>query len=212
MSARWLRLLWLVVGVMLPGAVRAEIAPDLYAVSVPVAGQTAADLQRAAALGLREVAVRISGRSEAENSAALNAAAATADRYLAQYRYERNSADTAAATPWLAQLRFNPASVNELLRGAGLIGGAANILLRVSGIASFDDYAALLNYLGRLVAIKAASPIQLAGDEVTLQLKIQGGAEQLTRQLAQDTRLAPQASTDVVTPNVLHYRWAAPHG
>lgn len=209
MSAKWLHLLWLVVSVILPGAVRAEVAPDPYAVSVPVAGQTPADLQRAAALGLRELAVRISGRSDAENSAALNAAAPTAGRYLEQYRYEKNTADAGGVTPWLAQLRFSPASVNELLRGAGLIGAAENIVLRVSGITNFDDYSALLNYLARVAAIKTASPIQVTNDEVTLQLKMQGNAEQLTRQFAVENRLTPVAAESALP---LQYRWSAPRG
>lgn len=212
MVFRWQRWVWLVAGIWpLSGLVHAEAAPDPYAVSVPVAGQSAPDLQRAAALGLRELAVRISGRSDLDNNPAMSSAFASADRYLDQYRYERNTTDAAGTTPWLAQLHFSAAAVTQLLRNAGLSGSAENIVLRVTGIESFDDYAGLLNYLARLTAIRGASPMRVANDEVTLQLKIQGNTEQLERQFAVDNRLTPVTPTDAA-PAALQYRWAAPRG
>lgn len=90
--------------------------------------------------------------------------------------------------------------------------GAEGVTLRVVGIGSFDDYVGLLNYLAHVAVIKAANPIQVANDEVTLQLKMQGSTDQLIAQLALEARLAPQASVDVAAPNALHYRWVAPHG
>jgi hypothetical protein len=211
MALRSLHWVWLVAALLMAGFAHAQAAPDLYAISVPVSGQNSADLQRAAAQGLRELVVRLTGRSDVENNAALNSAYAGADRYLEQYRYERNATDSAGATPWLAQLRFSAASVNDLLRNAGLFGGAASVVLRVTGIESFDDYAALLNYLSRLAVIKGVSPVQVTNDEVTLQLKMQGSAEQLVQQFAVEKRLTPTAD-GAPASMPLQYRWAAPRG
>lgn len=86
------------------------------------------------------------------------------------------------------------------------------ITLRVVGISNFDDYAGLLNYLGRVAAIKTANPIQVTNDEVTLQLKMQGSAEQLVSQLALENRLTPAVAAEGAVSQPLQYRWSAPRG
>ncbi len=328
---------------------RAESVPDLYAVTVPVAGQTQTDLQRAAAVGLRELVVRLSGRSSAADAPGLDAMYANAVRFLDQYSYERGGSGDA---PWLAELRFGSASIDSELHKAGLPvwGGnrpalqtvlvidangtraivddtspyantlrdqwrrrglvlhlprnanainiddvmqldtakvvastperadgfvlgrvtlaadgscnsawslslgtqegmnaqsfsaestgdalstcvasaldrivddfsaqyaiapnrsAEGVVLRVAGIANFDDYAALLNYLRRLAVIQNAQPVFVSGDAISLQLKVVGSAEQLARQLALESRLVPtHSATDTTLPVALSYRWA----
>lgn len=345
---RWLDLLLGCGLIAMAACVRAEIVPDLYAVSVPVAAQGQGDLQRAAAAGLRELAVRIAGRSSAASDPALAPVFANAIRYLDQYRYERNTGTDAA---WLAQLHFSSLQIDGELRKAGLpvwggnrpalqtlvviedkgtrvviddnspyanalreqwrrrglvlhlpadasvfsvddvarldavklgaaaqaradglllgritltangvcdshwllnLGpqsfnadatgtaltacvasaldrlvdnfspqyaiaansGAEGLVLRITGIVSFDDYAALLNYLRRLAAIKNAQPVLVRGDEVLFQLKVEGSAEQLTRQLALESRLTPvdnleKNSANSPLPVALSYRWTA---
>lgn len=326
----------------------AEAVPDLYSVGVPVAEQSPAELQRAAAAGLRELAVRVSGRSSAASEPALSAAFGNAMHSLEQYRYERN---TAGDSPWLAQLRFASAQVDNDLRKSGLpvwggnrpallavfalddkgartiideqsplanvlreqwrrrglllhlprnasglsvddvmrldsakvrttlsahgdglllgrialsasgncdarwslslgaqtfdaettansLGicaanaldrivdnfsaqyaiaansGSEGIVLRVIGVASFDDYSSLLNYLRRLAVIKSAQPVLIRGDEILLQLKIAGSTEQLARQLALESRLvstvapADSSTANARLPATLNYRWA----
>ncbi|HEY3700146.1 MAG TPA: hypothetical protein VGK97_12480, partial [Spongiibacteraceae bacterium] len=90
---------------------------------------------------------------------------------------------------------------------------AEGIVLRITGVTSFDDYAAIVNYLRHLSLIKSASPVLLRNDELLLQLKIEGGTEQLTRQLALESRLAPTdnpATAQTPLPIALSYRWSAP--
>lgn len=356
-SLRYLRVyslirsfIWPLVGVALllgVGGARAEPGGDLYLVGVPVGEQSAAELRRGAGAGLRELAVRVSGRSDAERNPALSAAFAGAERYVEQYRYERNASAETGAAPWLLQLRFGRGPVEALLRGAGLplwganrpvlqtwlvledggtrrfvddgtaqvpaalreqlrrrglelrfpgnfsaasvdevwqldtarlaaaagreallvgrlaqaaggwsvawtlvangqqysaegrgdtlgaalqpavdravdalspqyavaSGGAAEgLTLHVSGVDSFADYAALLSYLKRLGAVKSVSPLQLSGAELVLQLKIEGGPEQLARQLALESRLTVEATPAAAGASSLYYRWAAPRG
>lgn len=341
-------LFWLGSGLLIIALrAQAEVVPDLYAVTVPVAEQSQSELQRAAGVGLRELAVRISGRSNAASDPALAAAFAAAMRYLDQYRFERGASGDA---PWLAQLHFAPAPVDAELRRAGLpiwggnrpalqavvvledkglrsvidenspvanvlreqwrrrglvlhlprsasavhadevaqldaakvtaslpqrgdglllgrvvmaaggacesnwslqLGvqsfrgdasgdrlalcvasafdrlvdgfaaqyaiaansGAEGILLRVTGVVSFDDYATLLNAMRRLTLVKNAQPVLVHDDEIVLQLKIAGNAEQLARQLALESRLTPtenRASASAgMSPAALSYRWVA---
>lgn len=323
-------------------------AADLYAAVVPVTEQSNAELRRGAGIGLREVLVRVSGRSDAVRSAALSDALGDAGRYLDQYRYDRNPAADSGAAPWLLQLRFSANSVAQLLRGAGLpvwvgnrpalqlwlateeggrrsvvdeqsplapalraqaqrrglalhfprdaralgadeiwqagavdaraaaLAGSGEIVvlgrlsqqsgrcssawllpgaaaplpadgdaadtcfaagfdriadalaqqyaaaassdangttvLRVAGIDSFGAYAALLGYLKQIGAIKAATLQQVDGDVVQLQLKLEGSAEQLARQLALDNRLAPDSGAAAAQSATLHYRWQAARG
>ena len=312
---------------------RAEIVPELYTVNVPVADQTAAELQRAAGTGLRELAVRITGRSDAERSSALASAFADAQRLLTHYRYERSG------DGWSAQLKYASSSVDQLLRNANLpvwgpdrpvlkawlvvndgqgarfiddaapisaalraqaqrrgvllhlatdfsgvtaddvarldvttvqaatqgrvpvlllgrieqngnsfsgpwllaangqqvnaeqraeslpeylaanfdrlidvlsaqyattAAGSEGVILSVSGVSRYEDYAALLSYLQRISLIKRAQPMIVRDDEVQLQLNLRGTAEQLTRQFALENKLTP---LDAAT-NALSYRWS----
>lgn len=331
----------------------AEVVPNLYQADVPVAEQSPAELRRAARAGLAEVLVRVSGQTDAERNPALAAALAQAERYLEQYRYERNPAP--GEQPWLARLNFAGDQSERLLRNAGLpvwganrpsllvvlafddgsgarslvsesgqpelvaalqeqarrrglslhfppadaaaqlppdaiwqldagaaqplleryhadslllghltqtdghwagawsltlgeqrsdaeaqgdslpasltpafnkladalgaqyavsaAGGAEGLLLRLNGIGNFDDYARALAYLQQLGAVKAVSPLQIRGDEVILRLRVEGGAEQLSRQLALDSRLQPQPLDNATFGNqaiALQYRWAPP--
>ena len=215
MASRWLRWVWLMAGIWSASGLahaQTDAAADPYSVSVPVAAQSAPDLQQAAALGLHTVVEHITGRGDADSNPAMSAAFAGADHYLEQYRYERNAADTTGATPWLAQMRFSAAAVNQLLRNAGLSGSAESMVLRVTGVENFDDYAGLLNYLAQLAVIRVANPIRVASDEVTLQLKIQGTTEQLVRQFAGDNRLTPILPANAAAAPALQYRWAPPRG
>ena len=367
--------LWGMALLLLAAAARAEVVPDLYAVSVPVVQQSQDELKRAAGVGLSEVAVRVTGRSDVAGSPALAPLLANAMHYLDQYRYDRNSGGD---VPWLAQLRFSERAVDEELHKAGLpvwgenrpalqtfvvlddqgqsgviaadspqadvlraqwlrrglvlhlplsagsVGadavarldaaavapavppgrdgvvlarielaangacnsdwqldlgapaaanaggppgaatdagadaasvptaaaqplttqatggdlatcvasaldrlvdnvspqyaiaagsGAEGLVVSVAGVANFDDYAALLAYLRGQTLIQAAQPVSLHGDEVLVQLSVEGSTAQLARQLALAGRLSPIAGVaDAPVPVALSYRWAAqPH-
>ena len=82
--------------------------------------------------------------------------------------------------------------------------------MRVSGVANFSDYAAVLNYLRRLAAVKNAQPVLVRGDETFFQLKVEGGTEQLVRQFALESRLAPAGNdANMPLPIALSYRWVS---
>jgi len=336
---------------------RAEVVPNLYQADVPVVEQSAAELRRAARAGLAEVLVRVSGQTDAERNPALASSYADAERYLVQYRYERNPGP--GGQPWVARLNFAGDQSERLLRGAGLPVWSANrpailvllafddgngrglvseashpeltaalreqarrrglalhfpalddadaqtlsaediwqldttktqpaleryradsvllgrltqsgghwsgawslvageqntgaeaegeslpaalapsfdkiadalaaqyavaasgaapegVLLRLAGINNFDDYAQALACLQKQGGVKAVLPLQVAGDEVIVRLRIVGSAEQLSRQLALDSRLQPQAVDNSAFAGqavALQYRWLRPAG
>lgn len=357
---RWcvvLPLLWPLLG-WTPQAV-AEQVPHLYLATVPVAGQSPAELNRAARTGLAEVLVRVSGQSASARHPALAPAIAGAERYVYQYRYESNPAPADAGAPsLLVHLNFSQQPIDNLLRGAGLpiwgdnrpvllvwlaldeggshvlvgeeshrelmdalqqqarrrglalrfplldladlgdlsaddvwqldvlkvqapseryradalllgragqaAGGrwlgswmlaadgqriaadgegddlagflaptidrladalaaqyavaangaaAQSVQLRLVGVTGFSDYARALTYLERVGAIKQVSTVEIRGDEVLLQLQIEGQREQLVRALALDNRLVPQTEpASAGSGERLEYRWVPPQG
>jgi hypothetical protein len=360
---RWrvVPLLWLLLCGSLPAA--AERIPHLYLASVPVAGQSPAELNRAARAGLAEVVVRVSGQSASARHPALAAAIGNAERYLYQYRYENNPSTAPDAAPLLAHLSFSQPPIESLLREAGLplwgdnrpvllvwlavdedgnralvnqeshqdlmlalqqqarrrglalrfplldladmsalsaedvwqmdllkirapseryradallvgrinavaggrwLGGwtlavngqrvavdgegdglsafltptidrladalaaqyavaadgaaAQAVRLRLVGVASFSDYARVLTYLGRVGSVKQVDTLQISGDEMLLQLQIEGQRDQLVRALALDHRLVPQAEIEAEPAAIdagaeqLEYRWVSPRG
>lgn len=189
------------------GMANAETGSDLYRAAVPVAEQSPAEFKRAVAAGMAEVLVRVSGREEAAAQPALREPLANADRYIEQYRYER-----ATDGGLLLHAEFAPATINTLLRSAGLMGGGATaasrqaVQLRVDGVGSFADYAALLGYLNGS-GVRAA-PQLIEGNAVTLSVQVDGGTEQLRQRLAVDGRLLPEVSTpEAAAANALYYRW-----
>lgn len=349
---QWCRAVWIaLVWSLAIGDVNAQSAPDLYAASVPVTEQSNAELQRAAGIGLREVLVRVSGQGDIVRNPALASALGDAQRYLDQYRYERNSINAPGALPLVAKLKFTQSGVAQLLRSAGLpvwaskrptlliwlvsddgkerqfvdeqsamavalreqaqrrglqlrfpkdfnaasrddiwqmdatklradgvamagevlllgrvaqqsgryVGawtsvasgpsaltvegdslmnyaaasidriadalaqqyavlapntGAAGVTLRVTGIESFNEYAALLAYLKQAGSIKSVDPLQVSGTEVLLRLRLDGSPEQLARQFSLDNRLlleSPESVGEAAMPQ-LNYRWQVVRG
>ncbi len=92
----------------------------LYAVEVAVADQAAAT--RAAALGeaLRLVAVKVSGRTAAADSAPLQAALRNPARLVQQYSYRPNEGAAAAQSPLLLGVTFDQRGIDQLIYEAGL--------------------------------------------------------------------------------------------
>jgi len=194
----------------LPGA-------SIWEATVPVTAQTPDELKRAAAVGLADVLVGVSGRSEVVQLPAVRAALAGADRYVAQYRYERQSAPE---NTLVLKLKFAQAAVEGLLRSSTSVPATASrqaVILTAIGVETFADYAQLLAYLDRIPGVRAALPQSISGNVVGVQLRFDGAIEQLTRQLALDHRLLPEvapvdaSAANSTNPanatNPMHYRW-----
>lgn len=200
--------LGLLLALLVATAVRAQapVPASPYQALVPVTQQVPAEFTRAAGVGLAEVLVRISGRSDIAGAPRISQAMAEADRYVEQFRYDR-----AEDGSLLLNLQFAPRTIGELLRGSGVVqAGGPNTdtaVLRVEGVERFEDYAQLLNYLSRLGS--KPQPTLVQGGAVTLSLRPVGGVQLLLRQLAEEQRLMAVPVTVVAgeTPAIHIYRW-----
>lgn len=119
------RTLWVVVCLALlagRGAVAAELVRDLYTADVPVADQSGAELARAAAEGLAQVLVKVSGSVEVLALSPVEQALRDARNRVRQYSYTRidpPAGGAGAAAGLAARVEFDPAQVRELLASAG---------------------------------------------------------------------------------------------
>ena len=103
------------------GAVAAELVRDLYAADVPVADQSSSELARAAAEGLAQVLVKVSGSVEVLSLSPVEQALGNARSRVRQYSYSRIeplSGPAGSATGLAARVEFDPVQVRELLAGA----------------------------------------------------------------------------------------------
>ncbi|MBL4827241.1 MAG: DUF2066 domain-containing protein [Spongiibacteraceae bacterium] len=69
----------------------------------------------------------------------------------------------------------------------------SGVLMRLSGISDFNDYAQAINYLENVAAIRYANVIDIQGDEIIVRLKADGLLQQLQQSFALDKRLQPSA-------------------
>jgi len=89
------------------------------------------------------------------------------------------------------------------------------VLLRLTGIVSFVDYARAMTYLESVVAIRHANVVSIQGDEILVRLVADGLLTQLQQAFALDRRIQPLplvehiASVDLQNGSVisLQYRW-----
>jgi len=89
--------------------------PWLYEVSVPVASQSTEERTRAAGDALLTLLTRLTGLAHVPRTAEVNQALDTAERYYSEFRFA-----SAADEGLELVIQFEPASVLELIREAGL--------------------------------------------------------------------------------------------
>lgn len=98
---------------------RPALAMDFYRASAPVADQTAKERSRAAAQGLREVLVRISGSRDVVHASGVGQALSRASSYMDQFQYSRKRDEWGGAQEYL-EMTFAPSVIEKLLRQAGV--------------------------------------------------------------------------------------------
>ncbi len=86
------------------------------------------------------------------------------------------------------------------------------VLMRLSGVDDFVEYARAINYLESVAAIRHANVLSVEGDEIIVRLVADGLLTQLEQSFALDSRIQPQVldsyqgSYDIA----LDYSWPAP--
>ena len=126
-----------VLGLAWSAAPPAATVSGLYDAEVPVAGQAAAERDRALRRGLLEVVVRVSGQRRVPPTGVLSGALQSPSRYVREYGYGAAPVAGGGARPGAAAdagagaragagaasrlwARYDPATVNQLVRQAGL--------------------------------------------------------------------------------------------
>lgn len=88
----------------------------------------------------------------------------------------------------------------------------SRVVMRLTGVKDFTDYARALNYLNELAAVRYANPIRIKNDELLIHLIADGQLQQLQQALALDKRLLPEQPLDTLSANdypliQLNYHW-----
>ncbi|WP_162300072.1 DUF2066 domain-containing protein [Kineobactrum sediminis] len=113
-----LRLTCLVV-LLAPPVVATELVRDLYIAEVPVTDRGAAELDKAAAEGLAQVLVKVSGTEGVLALPAVENALPVAREQMLQYSYTRATNADTGEQALAARVEFEPSLVRQLLATAG---------------------------------------------------------------------------------------------
>jgi hypothetical protein len=84
-------------------------------------------------------------------------------------------------------------------------GQASGLRMSVSGITSYADYAAIVNWLEKLELVQYANVERVQGDRIELNLKARADAAQLAATIELNQHLVPVPAQDAATP--LNYQW-----
>ena len=128
-----------------------------------------------------------------------------------QWSYLRRSGRLDRSVPPLLAARFMDAGVSLVADdmasryAVSPTEGETGILITVSGIRSYGDYAAVVTWLERVELIERANVVQVQGDRVRLRLVAQADPEQLAGIIRLNQRLVPAPSGDIDAQ--LSYRW-----
>ena len=103
----------------LPASAFAITISGLYEAEVPVADQSGDTRKQAVTTALRVVLVKLTGDRNAPDRAALSTVMAQAERYLLQYRYQKDSSspEPQAMNLWV---QFDESALNDIMRNYGI--------------------------------------------------------------------------------------------
>lgn len=92
--------------------------------------------------------------------------------------------------------------------------GAGIVLLQVSGIDRFDDYATVINTVARLAAVNSVAMVGAEDDRLVLALTLGADVDRLRNALALERRLQSEGTVGIAYRGQhtggLHYRWLEP--
>ena len=115
---RRLSLAWLLLLMLLPGAVWAVPVPDLYSTEVPVPTRDRPERQEAFQEALSEILVRVTGSRSIDGFAELDSMLDTASRYVQRFEYAENEGDE--ERPYLLRVTFDGPALERAVSERGL--------------------------------------------------------------------------------------------
>jgi hypothetical protein len=118
MKYKWVSIILLLATLFTNISIFAALDKTLYSVTLPVASESAADLQKAFPQALNQVLVQVSGNANIANSAFIQQQLPQASTYIQSYTYENNAVQNTPQNLVL-KIKFDPRGVNQLLAKAG---------------------------------------------------------------------------------------------
>lgn len=126
------------------------------------------------------------------------------------YSVDVNQADTAKVANVMANLVASTLSKHYAV-GARAQSKTDVTMLRVAGVDSLEDFAALYRFLDQLVAVRSLIVSEVSGNEIMVLLKIDGSEAQFAEALDLERKLARQSAnqndSEAGQPLELRYRW-----
>lgn len=110
---------WLALWLFMLATPLAAANESMYRAAVPVKSQSSGERTRAAAEGLRQVLVRVSGVVDLQSAGDVSGILSDASRYIDQFHYKRATDEYGDQVEQLV-MSFSPTVVERLLRQAGL--------------------------------------------------------------------------------------------
>lgn len=172
-----------------------------------------AALSPEAAWSLDEAAIRTASARYNVQDIAVGRLAPAVDGNAAgewRYFYQENRVDRSVAAPDLpAFLREGVNVVATEMAGryavAPTAGQSGGVLVSVSGVTSYADYAAIVHWLEGLEPVQYANVERVQGDRIDLRLQAQADATKLAAIIELNNRLARVPDTGAGGP--LNYQW-----
>jgi hypothetical protein len=119
MKFKWFKVfVLLMIGISASLSIFGALDKTLYTAVVPVASESATDLQKALPQALGQVLVQVSGNVNIANSAFIQQQLPQAANFIQSYTYENDSVQDMPSSLVL-KVQFDPRSVNQLLQKAG---------------------------------------------------------------------------------------------
>ncbi|MGB6976401.1 MAG: DUF2066 domain-containing protein [Gammaproteobacteria bacterium] len=118
MKFKWFGIIVLLGGLFTNLSIFAALDKTLYSAAIPIASESAADLQKTLPQALGQVLIQVTGNVNIANSAFIQQQLLQAANFIQSYTYEN---DTLQDTPGslVLKVQFDPRSVNQLLQKAG---------------------------------------------------------------------------------------------
>ncbi len=192
------RAIFIILLLLLLPAIRAwsEPAIGLYEAEVEVENQAPEQRKQALSHALEQVLEKVARAHDAKpERREVERALAHAERYVQQYRYTEQGL-------WV---RFDDRAVDGLLEQKQLPGTipARQILLKVTGIRSLQDYLRVTGYLSSLELPSNTQPQQISPDSIVYRLQTRATETALLQEIVRNTPLQ-QTEGDPSLPT-FHY-------
>lgn len=202
MKSVWVFIIILMSAVPTAYAVKME---SIYEVQMPVTSQSEQQREQAMQQAFKQVLTKVSGNSIIGENSVIKAALLQAKDNVQEFSYVSSNN---SAAPFLLRVKFDPQAIKQLLRQANVSIWHENqplvtLTFIVNGIAQQDDLRSLMRFIKQASLIRAFEIENITGDQVIMQLTIQGPRQAFI----QETAVEQHLHLELEEANQLTYLW-----